>query len=455
MGINIVAAAFAAIVVSVISAAAAPTPAEKCEGGKNDASGKYAACMAKAEKTLLFSSSLDSYDSAILNCAGKYSGSWSKLESPGACPTTNDGSSIQAFVDACVQTVAVALGGGGLGQDPVTCNAALGACTGNLSTCDGDLVACFADLSTTNSDLGVCNGGLGACTGQLGICNGGLATCNGNLATCNSNLGVCNAGTAAAGNVLSGMTFSSVSGLGLSGTMPNNGAVSLIPTTTDQSIAAGYHNGSGKCAGDADLTAVNVLRSVNLFGVVGTLPPARPAKTGQTTCYDTGGSPITCFGSNHDGDLQKGVARSFTDNGNGTVTDNATGLMWEKLSDDGGIHDKDTAHTWPNALAAKVATLNSAVFAGYADWRLPNRFELETLLNLEVVNPSTYSDFNAGCVGGCTVLTCSCTSSDGYWSSTSYKDSPSSAWGVSFLTGDPFSFYKTASYPVRAVRGGA
>ena len=46
-------------------------------------------------------------------------------------------------------------------------------------------------------------------------------------------------------------------------------------------------------------------------------------KTGQTTCYATG----------DDGDLEKGVAwpnPRFTDNGNGTVTDNLTGLIWLK-----------------------------------------------------------------------------------------------------------------------------
>jgi hypothetical protein len=59
-------------------------------------------------------------------------------------------------------------------------------------------------------------------------------------------------------------------------------------------------------------------------------------KTGQTTAYGTGS----------DGDLQKGTARSYTDNGDGTITDNVTGLMWEKKSDDGGIHDKDNMYTW-------------------------------------------------------------------------------------------------------------
>lgn len=56
---------------------------------------------------------------------------------------------------------------------------------------------------------------------------------------------------------------------------------------------------------------------------------------------------------------------SFTDNGDGTITDNRTGLMWEKLSDDGSIHDKDTTYTWHNA-GTKITALNGGGgFAGY------------------------------------------------------------------------------------------
>ena len=57
---------------------------------------------------------------------------------------------------------------------------------------------------------------------------------------------------------MSGKTFSNASGAGITGSMPNNGAVTLTPGTTDQAIPAGYHNGSGKVVGDADLTAGNI-----------------------------------------------------------------------------------------------------------------------------------------------------------------------------------------------------
>ena len=54
----------------------------------------------------------------------------------------------------------------------------------------------------------------------------------------------------------------------------------------------------------------------------------------------------TAFGAGSDGDVQAGADLSYTDNGDGTITDNNTGLMWEKKDDSGGIHDMDNAYTW-------------------------------------------------------------------------------------------------------------
>jgi hypothetical protein len=176
--------------------------------------------------------------------------------------------------------------------------------------------------------------------------------------------------------------------------------------------------------------------------------------TGQITCYDTNGDPLSCLATGQDGELQLGVSRAFTDNGDGTVTDEVTGLMWEKLSDDGSIHDKDTTHTWSAAFATKVATLNSQMFAGHDDWRVPNRFELDSIVNLGASGPATYASFATACTPGCTVLTCSCTRPDYYWSSSSYLASPIYAWTVYFNAGDTYATNKTQAYFVRAVRGG-
>jgi hypothetical protein len=57
------------------------------------------------------------------------------------------------------------------------------------------------------------------------------------------------------------------------GTMPDNGAASIMPGASDQTIAAGYHNGSGTVAGDEDLVPENIRSGVDIFGVAGSYAP--------------------------------------------------------------------------------------------------------------------------------------------------------------------------------------
>lgn len=77
-------------------------------------------------------------------------------------------------------------------------------------------------------------------------------------------------------------------------------------------------------------------------------------------------------------------AASYTDNGNGTVTDNVTGLMWEQKTDDGGNRDKDNTYTWKDALAY----CENLVLGSVSDWRLPNPKELERLVDLSTSSPA-------------------------------------------------------------------
>jgi hypothetical protein len=169
---------------------------------------------------------------------------------------------------------------------------------------------------------------------------------------------------------------------------------------------------------------------------------------------------IPCAGTGHDGEIQAGASLAYVDNGDGTISDLNTGLMWEKLSDDGSIHDKDDSYTWDNAFAVKVATLNSGGgFAGHTDWRLPNYKELVSILSLDNVGPAVSAAFNTGCAPGCTVLTCSCTVSSSYssfyWSSSTYTDYPAYAWYVYFYYGFVYAEGKTNANYVRAVRAGS
>lgn len=128
----------------------------------------------------------------MVKCGEKQLAAWSKLEAAAVsagtvCPSVLDQAPIEDFVDACVASIAVAVGGGALPLDVATCNS-------DLTTCDD----------------------------ALAICDPALAACE-------------------------------------------------------------------------------------------VAPAAQALKTGQTLCHNTAGAVLACAGTGHDGDLQKGVARNFTD----------------------------------------------------------------------------------------------------------------------------------------------
>jgi len=157
-------------------------------------------------------------------------------------------------------------------------------------------------------------------------------------------------------------------------------------------------------------------------------------KTGQTTSNATG----------DDGDLEKGVAwpsPRFTDNGNGTVTDNLSGLIWLKNA------NCFATQTWANALAA-ANTLNSgecSLSDGSVEgaWRLPNIKELHSLVDFGRYNPALPSGhpFSGVQVGF-------------YWSSTSSAVNTSNAWYLYLYGGYVYYDAKTGDRFVWPVRGG-
>ncbi|MBT7059158.1 MAG: DUF1566 domain-containing protein [Lentisphaerae bacterium] len=93
--------------------------------------------------------------------------------------------------------------------------------------------------------------------------------------------------------------------------------------------------------------------------------------TGQTGDY------TATFGEDSD---YTDTPPSFTDNGDGTVTDNVTGLMWQQA--DGG------EMTWEDA----VAYAEALVLGGQSDWRLPFSHELFSILDHGSINPALNTD---------------------------------------------------------------
>ena len=121
----------------------------------------------------------------------------------------------------------------------------------------------------------------------------------------------------------------------------------------------------------------------------------------------------------------------FVDNGDGTVTDNKTGLMWQQET-------VGKQRTWDEA----VQYCENLNLAGYNDWRLPKIEELQSIIDYTRYDPaidtSVFPD----------------TMSLGYWSSTTATNYTSSAWLVSFYGGNVSNYYKSYVYYVRAVRKG-
>jgi hypothetical protein len=173
------------------------------------------------------------------------------------------------------------------------------------------------------------------------------------------------------------------------------------------------------------------------------------------------------------------LAGRFVDNGDGTISDTETGLMWEKKDQAGGSHDASTIYRWsgrcsddgancqPDAATASTCSaatggaigcaqcagaatcdtqgdltawswlnqLNAASFAGHSDWRLPTvgqdggAVQLETIADATVSGCGSHSPcvppaFNIDCTADAPLTSCSCTQADFYWSQTSGVASP-------------------------------
>ncbi len=157
------------------------------------------------------------------------------------------------------------------------------------------------------------------------------------------------------------------------------------------------------------------------------------------------------FHSNH-----SHAAKTYADNGDGTVTDPTTGLTWIRCAmgqtwDAGAKNCTGTASTYSWDQANGLT--GSLSFAGKTDWRLPNIRELTTIVDLSVSSPSidgvifpSTPPFTTGSP--------SLTFGSNFWTSSALAPDPSLGWIVDFYYGGTVAYHKTLTFYARLVRGG-
>jgi hypothetical protein len=231
------------------------------------------------------------------------------------------------------------------------------------------------------------------------------------------------------------------------GNQTSNGNIAISTTTSGATI---YYTTDGTDPTTSSTQYSSAL--ANIWSLAGKTIKAIAVKSGLTNSavlsgifsyppLKTGSGAISGYTlvANED-NRTHGVNRGYTDNGNGTVTDNATGLVWQKCSNglSGTNCETGTAAT-VNWTAA--GTYCSGLSLASRTWRLPSRQELETLPDYSRSNPAIDTTAFPATVAGY------------YWSSTTYAPSTTDAWRVGFLDGLVFSGDKSGSRSVRCVSG--
>ena len=177
--------------------------------------------------------------------------------------------------------------------------------------------------------------------------------------------------------------------------------------------------------------------------------PASVPKTGQETPY----------WPRDDGWYEKGVEWPivrFNNNGNGTVTDNLTGLIWLRNAQCFEQGDWFLAINNCDQLASRHCGLSDGSVTG--DWRLPNRSDLSSLVDVRYLDPPLCNTLGTGqWTEGLPFININVETSQ-YWTSTTFAASSDYAWIVIMYYGDTSYLSKATYHPVGAntwcVRGG-
>jgi len=232
-------------------------------------------------------------------------------------------------------------------------------------------------------------------------------------------------------------------------------------------MTCGASRGRGKPPGSC-LAKQPLDELADLFA--GAQGPAGP--TGATGAAGATGTGVpTCTASAPYLELYQGALvcqPRFNVNGDGTLTDNQTGLMWELATGTVGgtatsdVKDVNARYTWSTGdnnpdgtlYTAFLATLNSDVsadgtstcFANHCDWRIPNIVELQTIVE---ATASGCGSGSSPCIDSAFGPTWS-----RFWSSSALAGNPNNVWNVNFYDGTLFNDYKTNLSFGRAVRSG-
>jgi hypothetical protein len=178
---------------------------------------------------------------------------------------------------------------------------------------------------------------------------------------------------------------------------------------------------SGTASVDSRATAYRVWAVCDDYGAA----TAEVARTGQ----------VATLSDYDDGYYDNGViwpSTRFEDNGDGTVTDIQTGLMWVK--DATSVGDDD----WESVVSAAAALSTG----DHTDWRLPNVRELESLLDMSQDSPCLPSAHAFTNVGTGNI----------YWTSTTYAGATGMAWCIDLTDGAILTAAKTTAHYVLPVR---
>jgi hypothetical protein len=162
---------------------------------------------------------------------------------------------------------------------------------------------------------------------------------------------------------------------------------------------------------------------VNAGGGVGAHPKAETISAGGTKKFHTRAVRNTKSAS--------AITDHFKDNSDGTITDNCTGLIWQKIQSPNTL-------TWEEALTYA----SGLSLAGKSDWRLPDIKEIQSLNNTKLSKPSFDKIYFTNAASG------------NYWSSTTMQNGTIKAWDINIDYGIVSYNDKTLKENVLCVRGG-